>query len=75
MRRQATPPAAWGDRFTVVGLFRAPATNRWRYAFSTASAERSGLTLGAHACAISVQAGEPIGQPIKVVRSAAVTCP
>ena len=59
----------------IVGLFRAPATNRWRYAFSTASAERSGLTLGAHACAISVQAGEPIGQPIKVVRSAAVTCP
>jgi uncharacterized protein (TIGR02099 family) len=24
MRLDATPPAAWGDRFTVVGLFRAP---------------------------------------------------
>lgn len=59
----------------IVGLFRAPATQRWRYAFSTASAERSGLNLGAHACAITVQAGEPIGQPLKVVRSAAVTCP
>lgn len=59
----------------IVGLFRSPASNRWRYAFSTATAERSGLTLGAHACAISVQAGEPIGQPTKVVRSAAVSCP
>ncbi|MDX9843001.1 MAG: type VI secretion system lipoprotein TssJ [Aquabacterium sp.] len=59
----------------IVAQFRAPAANRWRYAFSTASAERSGLTLGAHACALSVQAGEPIGQPVKVVRSAAVTCP
>ena len=24
MRLDATPPAAWGDRFTLVGLFRAP---------------------------------------------------
>lgn len=59
----------------IVGLFRSPASNRWRYAFSAATAEFSGLTLGAHACAISVQAGEPIGLPVKVVRSAAVSCP
>lgn len=59
----------------IVGMFRAPASNRWRYAFSTATAERSGLTLGAHACAMSVQAGEPIGQALKVVRSAAIPCP
>ncbi|MBP7132884.1 MAG: type VI secretion system lipoprotein TssJ [Aquabacterium sp.] len=59
----------------IVGMFRSPASNRWRYAFSSATAELSGLTLGAHACAMSVQTGEPIGQPVKVVRSAAVTCP
>lgn len=59
----------------IVGLFRAPASNRWRYAFSTAQAESTGLALGAHACAMSVQTGEPIGQPTKVVRAAAIACP
>jgi len=28
-----------------------------------------------HACAMSVQAGEPIGQALSIVRSVAVPCP
>lgn len=59
----------------IVALFRSPALHRWRYAFSAAEAERTGLALGAHACALSVHAGEPIGQPLHVIRSAAIACP
>lgn len=59
----------------VVALFRNPVQNRWRYAFSASSAEKSGLSLGAHACAMSVQNGEAIGQPASTVQSVAVPCP
>lgn len=59
----------------VVALFREPTAGRWRYAFSTATAEASGLTLGAHACAMSVQVGEPIGQPLRAARAIAMPCP
>ncbi|NRR33130.1 type VI secretion system lipoprotein TssJ [Oxalobacteraceae bacterium] len=52
----------------VVGLFRTPAPQRWRLAFAAADAERSGITIGAHACALSVAAGTPAsgqaGQPL-----------
>lgn len=41
----------------VVALFRAPAENRWRLAFAAGDAEKSGLTVGLHACAMSVGAG------------------
>ncbi len=41
----------------VVALFRAPAAQRWRLAFGAGEAERSGITIGAHACALSVGAG------------------
>lgn len=44
----------------VVALFRAPAPQRWRATFGAAEAERSGITLGLHACAIST-AGSPDG--------------
>ena len=37
----------------VVALFRAPAPQRWRATFGAAEAERSGITVGLHACAIS----------------------
>ncbi|MGC4060344.1 MAG: type VI secretion system lipoprotein TssJ [Aquabacterium sp.] len=59
----------------VVALFRNPAQGRWRYAFSAASAEKTGLSLGAHACAMSVQVGEAIGQAASTVKSVAVPCP
>jgi type VI secretion system protein VasD len=57
----------------IVALFRRPATGKWRYAFSAEAADKTGLTLGAHACAMSVQNGEAIG--VGSARSAAVPCP
>jgi type VI secretion system protein VasD len=59
----------------VVALFRNPAPGRWRYAFSTPGADKTGLSLGAHACAMSVQVGGAIGQPASAVKSVAVPCP
>lgn len=59
----------------IVALYRQPATGRWRYAFKAAEAELSGLSLGAHACALSVQSGEPVNRAATSVRSAAVPCP
>lgn len=41
----------------VVALFHAPAAGRWRASFPAAEAERAGLTVGLHACALSVGAG------------------
>lgn len=46
----------------VVALFRAPAPQRWRYAFELESLPSdAGLVLGAHACGMSVASGEPVG--------------
>lgn len=41
----------------VVALFRAPAAQRWRLAFGAGEAEQAGITVGLHACAMSVGAG------------------
>lgn len=63
----------------IVGLYRKPASGRWRYAFKAADAEMFGLSLGAHACALSVQTGTPMGvgnsQGNGNARSVAVSCP
>jgi type VI secretion system protein VasD len=40
----------------VVALFHSPSPQRWRVAFAAADAERAGLSIGAHACALSVSA-------------------
>lgn len=46
----------------VVALFRAPAAQRWRYAFELDNfSVGDGVVLGAHACALSVASGEPVG--------------
>lgn len=37
----------------VVALFRNPAEQRWRLAFGATEAEKSGVTVGLHACALS----------------------
>jgi type VI secretion system protein VasD len=58
----------------IVALYRKPVSSRWRYAFSTASVEKSGVNVGAHACAMSIQAGEAIGHSVKAVRSTAMAC-
>lgn len=38
----------------VVALFRAPAAQRWRATFAAADAARGGITIGLHACALSI---------------------
>lgn len=58
----------------IVALYRQPAPQRWRYVFSAEAAEKTGLSLGAHACALTVQAGEPIGIPLATARSADMPC-
>lgn len=58
----------------IVALYRAPASGRWRYAFNTASAARSGLHIGALACALTVQVGEPLAVPASLAKSAALPC-
>jgi type VI secretion system protein VasD len=46
----------------VVALFRAPAPQRWRYAFELETFQLDeGFVLGAHACALSVASGDPVG--------------
>ncbi|WP_020655556.1 type VI secretion system lipoprotein TssJ [Massilia niastensis] len=40
----------------IVALFHRPAGGRWRAAFSVLDAERDGITLGLHACALTVGA-------------------
>ncbi|MCU6432923.1 type VI secretion system lipoprotein TssJ [Undibacterium sp. Jales W-56] len=41
----------------VVALFRSPAQQRWRATFVAKEAEVSGITIGLHACALSVGIG------------------
>ena len=59
----------------VVALFQAPAEHRWRLSFAAADAEKSGITVGLHACAMSVGAGarattavNETGTPLAAVR-------
>jgi len=56
----------------VVALFRSPAEQRWRLAFSAGDAEKSGITIGLHACAMSVGSGaaasSEAAQPLATVR-------
>jgi type VI secretion system protein VasD len=40
----------------VVALFRSPAQQRWRLAFEAGAAEKSGISIGAGACAITATA-------------------
>jgi len=42
----------------VVALFRTPGENRWRTLVPAADAEKSGITIGLHACTLST--GEPL---------------
>lgn len=58
----------------VVALFRAPDSQRWRFVFETRAAVKTGLTLGAHACALSVSQGEPVGVQADTLRLAGVQC-
>ncbi|MFZ6674175.1 type VI secretion system lipoprotein TssJ [Undibacterium sp. Xuan67W] len=44
----------------VVALFRSPAQQRWRATFATKDAETSGITIGLHACALTVGIGSAV---------------
>jgi type VI secretion system protein VasD len=58
----------------VVALFRSPDALRWRFMFDTKAAARTGITIGAHACALSVSEGDPVGAPPDALRLAGVRC-
>jgi type VI secretion system protein VasD len=62
------------SHIAVVALFRAPDSQRWRFVFETRAAAKTGLTLGAHACAMSVSQGEPVGVQADSLRLAGVQC-
>jgi type VI secretion system protein VasD len=54
----------WEEKITqeagvlgIVALFRAPAAQRWKFAFNTAQVEKTGVTVGFHACAMSATTG------------------
>lgn len=69
-----TVPAA-ATQVALVALFRAPDSQRWKFVFDTNSAAKTGITLGMHACAMSVAEGDPIGASIEVRRLAGMQCP
>lgn len=59
----------------VVALFRAPAAQRWRYAFELETFQlNSGVVIGAHACGLSVAAGEPVGMNSAAMKLIPTTC-
>lgn len=64
-----------GTRYLgVVALFRAPAEGRWRHVFEARAAADSGLTLGVHACALSVASGQALDVAPELTRLAGVRC-
>ncbi len=58
----------------VVALFNAPAPQRWKFAFESGAAERTGLVLGAHGCALTVTQGAPIGVQVDAQRLGGTHC-
>jgi type VI secretion system protein VasD len=59
----------------VVALFHSPAAGRWRYAFATEDAERTGIALGAHACSLTVGQGRPVDVPAVPQDLPETSCP
>lgn len=58
----------------VVALFRSPAEQRWRFVFDAKAAANSGITVGLHACAMSVAEGPVIDAAPELQRLAGVRC-
>lgn len=58
----------------IVGLFRAPDERRWRFAFDAKVAAKTGVTIGAHGCALSVSEGQPVNATPETMRLAGVRC-
>lgn len=53
-----------GDATTigVVGLFRTPYSYRWKLAFDTKNSFGAGITVGAHACALTASKGSLVAE-------------
>lgn len=59
----------------VIAQFRRPAHERWRFAFAQADIEKTGVTIGAHDCALTVSEGKAFGvDPALAARLAPVEC-
>lgn len=58
----------------VVTLFRSPAPQRWRAAFSAKDAETSGVTLGVHACSLTLGKGAALEQANLAMLTAPSRC-
>ena len=59
----------------IVALFRAPAPQRWRYAFELETFQLDeGFVLGAHACTLSVASGEPVGVSSAAMKLNSTAC-
>jgi type VI secretion system protein VasD len=46
-----------GTTIGIVGLFLSPADNRWKIAFNASKSRDAGITVGAHACALTAGKG------------------
>jgi type VI secretion system protein VasD len=69
---ESMPPQA--KYLAVVALYRAPAEGRWRFVFDTKAAVTTGVTLGLHACAMSVAQGQALDASQELQRLAGVEC-
>lgn len=75
-RYEAVEPLAADVRYVaVVGLFRSPAPDRWRFVFDVRPAAPAKITMGIHGCALSVSTGNTLDIPSELRRVAGVNCP
>lgn len=59
----------------VMAQFRRPAPERWRFAFAQVDIEKTGVTIGAHDCALTVSEGKTFGvDPALAALLAPVEC-
>jgi type VI secretion system protein VasD len=59
----------------VVALYVRPSPQRWKLLFDTPAAQLSGITVAAHACALSVSRGEPMGPAATAYKNGLGPCP
>lgn len=69
---KAKPEAAY---LGVVALYLRPSPQRWKLVFDANAAQLTGISIAAHACALSVVKGEPQGPAAGVLRSGLGACP
>jgi type VI secretion system protein VasD len=71
--REAMPADA--AHLGIVSLFRAPDPQRWRLAFGSAEAAKSGVSVGLHACGMSVAIGQDLAAASSLPLHAGAACP